>query len=122
MSSSLNAENAERGAECAEKNLLGFWAGAHSWLFRPPFALTGGPYGPCRFLLGLCVSLCDLCADNPETRPTRTVTDKNSTAYNRAQPDDVPVATGDREFGRDSPNPDGGGGNDLKRLLLGHRH
>jgi hypothetical protein len=61
----------------------------------------------------------DSTADNPETRRTRTMTDKNSIAYNRSPPDDVP--------GRNprSVNPAGtapghdGGGNDLKRLLLG---
>jgi hypothetical protein len=37
MSSPLNAEDAERGAERAEKNLLGFgWGGGILVCFRPP--------------------------------------------------------------------------------------
>jgi hypothetical protein len=87
MSSSLNAENAERGAERAEKNLLGFWAAAHFGLFRLRYVLTLTPMRPCLF--------------SPRPMMFRVATPRSV------------IRQGLRRAMT------AGGGNDLKRLLLG---
>jgi hypothetical protein len=103
-----------------------YWAfgqGGIFWLFRPPGALTLAPVRPCLFAPR---SLCFARAISALTirRRTRAVRRQRTLiAYDRIPPDDVPGRNSTSVIRQGpgvqtGPGHDGGGGNDLKRLLL----
>jgi hypothetical protein len=104
------------------EEFIGFWAGAHSWLFRPPICDDPAPDAamPVFSTASAFRSAVSTLTIRRQDEHGPCGDDKTLIAYNRFPADDVP--------GRNprfvnpagtAPSHDGGGGNDLKRSLLG---